>query len=48
MWVEKYEFGLLFDDKINSILTQVEDSGSIIFGTQNGKIAETKKHSLLG
>ncbi|MBE1553842.1 hypothetical protein [Sporosarcina limicola] len=33
VWVEKYEFGKLVDDKISSIITPVEKSGSIIFAT---------------
>ncbi|MFJ7933823.1 hypothetical protein [Sporosarcina sp. NPDC096371] len=33
VWVEKYEFGKLVDDKINSIITPVETSGSIVFAT---------------
>jgi len=33
VWVEKYEFGKLVEDNISSILTPVEESGSIIFAT---------------
>lgn len=33
VWVEKYEFGKLVDDKISSIITSVEKRGSIIFAT---------------
>lgn len=35
VWVEKYEIGKLVDDKISSIITSVEERGSIIFATSN-------------
>ncbi|MRH41634.1 hypothetical protein GH741_02975 [Aquibacillus halophilus] len=31
VWIEKYEFGRLVDEKLNRISTQVEKNGSIIF-----------------
>ena len=41
VWVEKYEFGELVDDKISSITTQVEGNGSIIFATS--KVDDSQK-----
>ncbi|MBO0586678.1 hypothetical protein [Sporosarcina sp. E16_8] len=35
VWVEKYESGKLVNDAISSLLTEVEEKGSIIFATSN-------------
>jgi len=33
VWVEKYAFGKLIDDKVSSISTTVEENGTIVFAT---------------
>jgi len=35
VWVEKYESGKLVNDAISSLITDVEENGSIIFATSN-------------
>ncbi|MFF2753942.1 hypothetical protein ACFVR1_09370 [Psychrobacillus sp. NPDC058041] len=31
LWVEKYEFGKLIEEKLNSIVTEIDNEGTIIF-----------------
>ncbi len=48
VWVEKYEFGKLVEDKISSILTPVEESGSIIIGTSKWNGSRNQKTFNIG
>lgn len=48
MWVEKYEFGKLVDEGISSILSPVEESGSVIFATAKADSSRNQQTFTIG
>lgn len=40
LWVEKYEFGKLVEEKLNNILTEIDNKGTIIFSVSPTLIDE--------
>ncbi|QFF98613.1 hypothetical protein PB01_07080 [Psychrobacillus glaciei] len=45
LWVDKYEFGKLVEEKLNNMLTEIDGTGMIIFSTSQ-TIAEQKESTI--
>ncbi|WP_391208796.1 hypothetical protein [Psychrobacillus sp. L4] len=45
LWVDKYEFGKLVEEKLNNMLTEIDGTGTIIFST-SPTIAEQKESTI--
>ncbi len=48
VWVEKYEFAKLVDDKVSSLSTPVEENGTIVFATSKADGSQKQQTFKLG